>query len=89
MGVAGPIPLVGKVVDTVGRVVPGASVTIVGSSTAVPEIALLTGEDGCVRLALAAGCYRFKAFGAEGREGEIRLDVGTGGPNQFEIQISR
>lgn len=84
---AAGIPLIGKVVDGEGHPVEGASVMIVGSSVAVPEIALLSASDGSFRLSLEPGNYRFRAFGVEAQQGETVLELGTDGPAVFEIEL--
>jgi hypothetical protein len=64
----------GRVVDTDGHVVAGALVTIVSSTAPVPEIALVTEEDGSFSLGLPDGRFRLRANTADERSGEADID---------------
>jgi hypothetical protein len=64
----------GRVVDADGRVVGGALVTVVSASTPVPEIALVTEQDGSFSLGLPAGRFRLRANTVDARSGEAEID---------------
>jgi carboxypeptidase family protein len=69
----------GRVVDIDGTPVPLASVVIVAGSVPMPELALLTDEDGRFRLRLPRGRFTLRAH-APGASGEARVDAtGAGG----------
>lgn len=61
------------VVDRTGLPVPNAGVSVVDSSVPFPEIALLSDENGVVRVFLPAGHYTFKAHGPGRTQGTTRV----------------
>jgi hypothetical protein len=67
----------GRVVDADGQVVAGALVTIVSASAPVPEIALVTDEDGSFSLGLPRGRFRLRASTVDQRSGEAEIDSAT------------
>jgi hypothetical protein len=70
VGGTGPDPLlvIGSVVDAFGHPVPDARVALTTSPVDVPDIALLTGEDGGFSFAVPAeGTYGVAAVTDEGR----------------------
>ena len=62
-----------KVVDENGAAVPGAFVSVLRSTVAFPEIALVTDHNGSVRLTLPGGRFVIAAD-ASGKHGEVELD---------------
>jgi hypothetical protein len=64
-------------VDADGLPVAGAFVTVVSGTAAVPEIALVTGDDGQFSIGLPSGCFRLRANTADDRAGEAEIDTGA------------
>ena len=77
----------GRVVDTTGRPVPGAFVTVIEGTVPVPEIALVTGEEGEFAMALPEGRFRVRATGPEGAAGEA--DWTIEGEDEIVVTIWR
>jgi hypothetical protein len=73
----------GRVVDTAGRPVPDAFVSVVWGTAPVPEIALVTEADGSFLIGLPAGRFRLQANTADGRVG----DADASGESTEEILI--
>jgi hypothetical protein len=66
-----PLLVFGSVVDAAGHPVPDARVALTASPVAVPDIALLTGEDGSFSIAVPVeGIYGVTAVTDEGRTEE-------------------
>ena len=61
----------GRVVDRDGHPVPESFVSVVWGTTLLPEIALVTDEEGRFALRLPDGRFRLKAVGPGGRAGEV------------------
>lgn len=61
----------GRVVDAAGNPVAGA---LVAEASGVPEIALVTDDDGRFSPQLPAGRYRFKALAPSGASAEAEWD---------------
>lgn len=64
-------PCHGRVVDSTGKPVAGA---LVSEASGVPEIALVTDEDGRFSPRLRPGRYRFKAVAPSGATAEADWD---------------
>ena len=60
-----------RVVDTTGAAVAGAIVAIEASTVPVPEIALVTDDDGIARLSLPPGKFRIGARTKDGRQASV------------------
>jgi len=72
----GPAAWSGRVVDASGAPVARARVVIVASSVPVPEIALLSDDDGRFSVWLPPGAFTFRAHGAAGTgETEVEDDA--------------
>ena len=69
----------GKVQDVFGDPVPGAGIGIVSSDVPMPEIALVTGDDGTFRLNLPDGVFTLRAHGPAGEVGEAVVQGGSTG----------
>ena len=63
-----------RVVDTDGRVIEGAQVSVVRSTVPFPEFALETDSLGEVNLILQPGGYEFGAWWADGHS-SIELEI--------------
>lgn len=69
----------GRVVDAAGRPVAGARVMVDAAPVAMPDIALLSGEDGGFVLAAPApGAYRLRAVTDASGEALGAVEVGPG-----------
>jgi hypothetical protein len=77
----------GRVVDTAGRPVPSAFVTVIEGTVPVPEIALVTGEEGEFAMTLPEGRFRVQATGPEGASGEA--DWPGEGEDEIVVTIRR
>jgi hypothetical protein len=75
----------GKVQDVFGAPVAGARIGIVSSDVPIPEIALVSGDDGTFLLNLPDGVFTFRAHGDQGEVGEA---VVQGGDTGDEIVIT-
>jgi hypothetical protein len=73
---------------TDGRVVPEASVTIVASTVAMPEIALLADRDGIVRLTLPRGRFELEAIGLDDERGFVSIETDGVDPLETEIVLA-
>ena len=77
----------GVVIDPAGRPVVDARVALVAAPVEVPDIALLTGEDGRFTMAVpVAGTYRVAAFADEGRAEET-VQVDEGGTTHVRLVV--
>jgi hypothetical protein len=76
------------VIDADGSPVAGARVMITASSIPVPEIALLTNDDGRFSIRLPSGQYTFQAYGSGGAMGQTDLQA-TPDLDEFVIQLGR
>ncbi len=74
----------GFVVDSKGRPVEAAAVTVVWASRPIPEIAVLTDRDGSLRIALPPGHYTLRAVSRDGWSGEVAVD---GDAQDFTIRL--
>jgi hypothetical protein len=83
--VSGLIERHGRIVDSSGAPVANATIAIVASTVPMPEIALLSDEDGRFALRLPPGRFTFRAYGPEGGMGEAEVD---GAPEADEILIT-
>ena len=68
--------------DRRGRALGSAAVVIVGSSVAVPEIAILTDEAGGFTMRLPSGRYVLRAHGPDG-SGEVEAVL----PGSEDVRI--
>jgi hypothetical protein len=81
----GPLERQGQVLDTSGAPVPGARIVIVASTVPMPEIALLSDEQGRFALRLPPGHFTLRAHGPSGATGEAKVD---GAPSADNIVIT-
>lgn len=65
-----------RVVDETGAPVEGAFVSVLRSTIAFPEIALVTDENGIVQLSLPHGRFVIGADASEERRAEVELESG-------------
>lgn len=79
----------GRVVDSSGHPVPGATVSVVWSTVPVPEMALVTDVNGVVRLNLPPGRFRLRAHAPDGKSGEAEVEGGEGGEMVIEVLEGR
>ena len=63
------------VIDASGQPISEASVTIVASTIAMPEIALLSDESGVVQMTLPKGRFTFQSYGPNGLQGMISVET--------------
>jgi hypothetical protein len=83
----GPLLLSGVVVDAEGRPVADARVMLAAAPIEVPDIAVLTGEDGGFSIAVpATGSYRVAAYGEAGLAQET-VDVARGRAARVRLVI--
>lgn len=67
------------VVGQAGEPVPQALLSIVHASVAVPEITLISRDDGTILLHLPANAvFTFRATSADGRSGETSVSTAAG-----------
>ncbi len=78
--------LEGRVIDEAGRPVEGALVAVIEASAPVPEIALVTDEDGRFALGVRPGRYRLQATTRDGRRGDSPWSSDRGGGMVIEIR---
>jgi hypothetical protein len=79
--------LSGVVVDPDGRPVPDARVALTAAPVEVPDIAVLTGEDGGFTITVpVSGSYRLAAYGDRGRAEET-VDVEHGGVADVRLVV--
>ena len=85
------MPLLSGVVKTKsGQPVSGAAVAFVSAPTFVPEIALLTAQDGSFQLnAPAPGLYVLGANHPEAGSGHAQVEVGAAGIAGVEICLMK
>jgi hypothetical protein len=76
-------PCRGRVVDAAGKPVRGA---LVAELSGVPEIALVTDEEGRFAVNLPAGRYRFRATAPGGETAEAEWDGNAG--VELELRLS-
>ena len=67
--------IAGVVVDASGRPVPDATVTVVESTSPVPELALLTDDAGRFSLRLPSGRFTLEAHGPNDTKGRQTVEV--------------
>ena len=85
-----PAVVAGRVVDSDGRPIAGASVLFSASPVAVPDIAQLTGSDGSFAMAApAAGHYRVSVRASGHAAAEREVEVGAAAPAALEIVLER
>jgi hypothetical protein len=65
-----------RIVDETGSPVEGAFVSVLRSTVAFPEIALVTDGNGIVQLSLPEGRYVIGANATGERHGEVEVDSG-------------
>lgn len=70
-----------RVVDPSGSPIEGVAVTVVSGTARYPELTLLSGTDGIVRISLLPGSYRVAAICGNRH---VEADVAASG----EIQIA-
>ncbi len=78
----------GRVFDADGEPVPDALISIVASTVPMPEIALISDDQGRFALRLPAGHFTLRAHGSDGSEGEIEVD-GAPSTSSIVIQLGR
>jgi hypothetical protein len=77
----------GRVVDAQGHPLARAFVTVVAGTVPVPELALLTGEDGTFSIGLPDGCFRLRANTADARVGEAEIDWAVEADQEIVIRV--
>lgn len=78
----------GKVVDRNGRPVAGARVFFSRSPVSVPDVALLTGDDGSYTIAAPAdGQYEITTVADEHGSAKVAIDVKGDAPQQVELRL--
>jgi hypothetical protein len=78
----------GRVLDTDGNPVAGATVSFTSAPGPVPDIAGLTGADGRFLLeAPEPGRFAIAARDAAGASAEVTVDVGAVPPDEVEIRL--
>jgi hypothetical protein len=84
------MPLIsGRVVDAEGRPVAWARVMFARSPVPVPDVALLTGEDGSFTLSVPAnGSYEILTMSDEHGQGTSTVEV-AGDRHDVEVRIGR
>ena len=80
---SGPLERHGRVLDAGGTPVPEALIVIVASTVPMPEIALLSDDEGRFVLRLPPGHFTLRAHGS-GAVGDAEAE---GAPNTDEIVI--
>ena len=75
-------------VDAGGTPVPNAHIVIVAASVPMPEIALLSDEQGRFSLRLPRGSFTLRAHGPAGT-GEAQVEVDGGQSGEIVIAIGR
>lgn len=75
----------GRVVDSEGRGVAGALVSVVWGTAPTPEIGWRTSEDGAFHVGLPQGKYRLQAVTESASAGEIEVEGGDGGEIMIRI----
>jgi hypothetical protein len=71
--------LLGRVIGAKGEPVAEAMVAVVEATAPVPEIALVTDEDGRFALGVRPGTYRLRATTRDGRRGDGTWSSDQGG----------
>ena len=80
--------LTGRILDSAGRPVAGASIFLVAAPVAMPDIAQLSSADGGFDLeAPSPGRYTIGAMAPGRGQGRITIDVGEGDAAPVEIRI--
>lgn len=69
----------GRVVDSEGRGVAGALVSVVWGTVPMPEIGRRTGDDGTFHVGLPPGKFRLQAVTESGLIADVEVDGGEGG----------
>jgi hypothetical protein len=82
--VSGTSELRGRVIDAGGAPIQGARIVIVASAVPMPEIALLSDEQGRFALRLPPGRFTLRAHGSGGSVGDLDVE---GAPHAGEILI--
>lgn len=75
----------GQVVNAQGVPVAGAKIAIIVGAAPMPEIALLSDDQGRFSLRLPPGRFVLRAHGPDGATGEAPIEAG---PNNREIVIT-
>jgi hypothetical protein len=79
----------GKVVDEQGQPVAGARVMFTSSPVPVPDIALMTGEDGSFTLSVPAnGSYEILTMTDEQGQGKAAVEV-SGERHEVEVRLGK
>ena len=82
-----PLLVIGSVVDDSGHPVPDARLALTTSPVDVPDVALLTGEDGGFSFAVPAeGTYGVAAVTDQGRTEET-VEVRRGAANRVRLAL--
>lgn len=71
-----------RVVDPLGAPIEGAAVTVVSGTARYPELTLLSGTDGTVRISLPPGSYRVAAICGSRH---VEADVAASGETQIAL----
>lgn len=81
--------LAGMVLGADGRPLAGARVMIARSPAAMPDIALVTGDDGAFLLgAPVPGRYEIAAVAPDGDTRCVAVEVGEGDPPPLELRFA-
>ena len=82
-------PVRGRVIDAGGAPVAGARVTIVESPAPMPEMAMVTDEEGRFSLFLPAGRFLLHADGDEGASGTAVVEAGEKAGRDMLIRVEQ
>lgn len=76
-----------KVVGADGKPVAHASVSVVQSSLAYPEMAQLADADGRLTVRLPQGRFTLRAHTADGRTGQVTISRPAEGSSEIRIEV--
>lgn len=76
-----------KAVDRAGAPVRDAMVAVEASTVPFPEIALVTNDEGVVKLTLPRGRFRVGVYASGDRRGVTEIDLETGDQQVSEICV--
>lgn len=82
--------IVGVVTDAEGEPVPGAVISLTAGPVPLPDIAMLTGEDGSFSItAPMPGTYELACNFDDGRSLRARVEVAPDAAEQVRVDLSR